>query len=239
DQVLELLNRTNRTERIARALAYASERINSANSWASFLGKNGKEFVLNKEVLRKSCQSKISEADERKQYVELYFPGTLDSIKKQIDQANYELEKENYEVCLSTASKAKAEVDVILSAFGVDAEQYNNLVERKLEIVKNKIAEQTSKGIFPILSYSYYEYANSLKDSDIFSAMLYSEYALELGNLDIYLKESYIEGPEIRKRALIDEKILGAFAVGIAVGVLAVFLFKKPVKLSLLYLRAT
>ncbi len=230
DQVLELLNRTNRTERIARALAYASERINSANSWASFLGKNGKEFVLNKEVLRKSCQSKISEADERKQYVELYFPGTLDSIKKQIDQANYELEKENYEVCLSTASKAKAEVDVILSAFGVDAEQYNNLVERKLEIVKNKIAEQTSKGIFPILSYSYYEYANSLKDSDIFSAMLYSEYALELGNLDIYLKESYIEGPEIRKRALIDEKILGAFAVGIAVGVLAVFLFKKPVK---------
>ena len=66
-QALEILNRTNRTERAARALAYARERVNSANSWASFLGKKGKAFNLNKEVLKKSCQNKISEADERKQ----------------------------------------------------------------------------------------------------------------------------------------------------------------------------
>ena len=128
EQSLEILNRTNKTERAARTMAYASERVNSAYSWAAFLGKNGKEFNLNKDVLKKSCQNKISEADERKQYVEIYFPSTLDNIKKEIDNANKELEKGSYELCFSMASKAKADVDVILNIFGVDSGQYNNIV---------------------------------------------------------------------------------------------------------------
>src|SRR3989338_123416 len=218
DQALETLNRTNKTERIARALAYADERVNSANSWASFLGKGGKSFNINKDVLKKACQSKISEADERKQYVELYLPNTLDSVKKGIDKANAELEKGNYELCLSTASKAKADVDIILSIFGVDEAQYRNIIERKLEIVKNNIAKEASKGIFPILGYSYYEYANSLKDTDLFSALLYSEYALELGNLDIYFKES--DGKP--KKINVDKKMLGIFFLGVFVGAVAV-----------------
>ncbi|MBS3096094.1 hypothetical protein J4480_01495 [Candidatus Woesearchaeota archaeon] len=214
EQALEILNRTNKTERAARTLAYADERINSAHSWATFMGKNGKVFNLNKDVLKKSCQNKISEADERQQYVELYFPGTLDSIKKSIGNANEELEKGNYELCLSTASRAKADVDIILSVFGVDNSQYKNIVERKLEIVKNNIARESAKGIFPILGYSYYEYANSLKDSDLFSALLYSEYALELGNLDIYFRESNGK----KKSIDIDGKLLGALLIGVLIG---------------------
>ena len=232
DQALETLNRTNKTERIARALAYADERVNSANSWASFLGKGGKSFNLNKDVLKKACQSKISEADERKQYVELYLPNTLDSVKKGIDKANAELEKGNYELCLSTASKAKADVDIILSIFGVDEAQYRNIIERKLEIVKNNIAKEASKGIFPILGYSYYEYANSLKDTDLFSALLYSEYALELGNLDIYFKESDGKGKSIGIK--IDKKLLGIFMLGVLVGIIAssFIIRRKNIKLS-------
>ncbi len=224
-QALEILNRTNKTERAARTLAYASERINSAYSWATFLGKKGKTFNLNKDVLKKSCQSKISEADERKQYVELYFPDSLDSIKKDIGRANAELEKGNYELCLSTASKAKADVDIILSVFGVDNSQFQNIVERKLEIVKNNIAKEASKGIFPILGYSYYEYANSLKDSDLLSALLYSEYALELGNLDIYFKET-----DKKKKSIdvnIDRNLLSIFLIGVLVGIIAVSLIKR------------
>ena len=232
DQALETLNRTNKTERIARALAYADERVNSANSWSSFLGKSGKSFNLNKDVLKKACQSKISEADERKQYVELYLPNTLDSVKKGIDKANAELEKGNYELCLSTASKAKADVDIILSIFGVDEAQYRNIIERKLEIVKNNIAKEASKGIFPILGYSYYEYANSLKDTDLFSALLYSEYALELGNLDIYFKESDGKGKSIGIK--IDKKLLGIFMLGVLVGIIAssFIIRRKNIKLS-------
>ena len=144
-------------------------------------------------------------------------------MKKGIDKANEELGKGNYELCLSMASKAKADVDIILSVFGVDNEQYSNIVDRKLEIVKNNIARQASKGIFPILGYSYYEYANSLKENDIFSALLYSEYALELGNLDIYFRES--DGK--KKGIAIDEDLLGMFLAGAAAGFIAAFLIKK------------
>ena len=230
NQALGILNATNKTERVARILAYASERINSAGSWATFLGKEGKAFNLNKDVLKKSCQSKISEADERKQYVELYFPSTLGSINSEIDKANSELQKGNYELCLSMASKAKADVDIILEVFGVDEAQYKNIAERKLEIVKNNIARQSAKGIFPILGYSYYEYANSLKDSDILSSLLYSEYALELGNLDIYFKEINNK----KSHFYVDKKLLGIFLAGVLLGFAAAFLVKvkttKPKK---------
>ena len=223
NQAIEILNKTNKTEKVASTLAYASERINSASSWATFLGKQGKTFNLNKDVLKKSCQNKISEADERKQYVELYLPNSLDNIKKEIDDAGAELEKGNYELCLSMASKAKADVDTILSVFGVDSSQYKNIVERKLEIVKNNIATEAAKGIFPILGYSYYEYANSLKESDVFSALLYSEYALEFGNLDIYFKESNGK----KKVINIDKNLLSVFLAGILVGVIAASLIRR------------
>jgi len=223
NHALETLNKTNSTEKIARDLAYASERIKSADSWATFLGKKGKAFILNNEVLKKACKTKISEADERKQYVELYLPNSLDNVKKEIEQANSELEKGNYEICLSTASKAKADVDVILGVFGVDSSQLKNIVERKLEIAKDNIARESAKGIFPILGYSYYEYANSLKENDLFSALLYSEYALELGNLDIYFKESNGK----KKGIEIDKNLVGIFLAGILVGILAASLIRK------------
>ena len=226
DDALELLESTNRTDSIARMLAYASERVNSAYSWATFLGKNGKEFVINNDILKKSCQSKISEAQERVQYVELYLPGALGGINEEIEKATGELKSGNYETCLSQASKAKADVDVILSLFGVDSEQYDDLLERKLDIVKNSIAEQTAKGVFPILSYSYYEYANSLKGTDISSALLYSEYALELSNLDIYFRES---SSQQGKKIKIDEKLLGIFLLGVMIGLASSYFIRTCV----------
>ncbi len=223
NQALEILNQGNKTERAVRSVAYASERINSAYSWATFLGKGGKAFNLNKDVLKKSCQNKISEADEREQYVELYFPNTLDKVKEGISKSNEELGKGNYELCLSEASKAKAEVDTVLSVFGVDGVQYRNIVDRKLDIVRDSIAKQSAKGIFPILGYSYYEYANSLKENDVYSALLYSEYALELGNLDIYFKES--NGGTKSLNA--DAGVLGTFLAGILVGLLAASFIRR------------
>ena len=227
EQALDMIEDTNRTERVARVLAYATERLNSALSWLAFMGKGGKEISLNDDVLKKSCQSKISEADERKQYVELYFPGTLEHVQEGIDKASNEFSRGNYELCLSTASRAKADVDVILSIFGVDSEQYENIIERKLDIVKNNIAEQSSKGVFPILSYSYYEYANSLKSSDIFSALIYSEYALELSDLDIYFKES---NGDKKNNLDIDKKMLVVLLIGILIGFAAATFVRKKRK---------
>ena len=51
------------------------------------------------------------------------------------------------------------------------------------------IAREQSKGVFPIAGYSYYEYAQSLKEDNIYSALLYAQYALELSKLDVYFEE--------------------------------------------------
>ena len=59
------------------------------------------------------------------------------------------------------------------------------------------MARTISKGAFPILGYSYYQYASSLRD-DPGIDLVYSEYALELSNLDMYFEEeSEFEGVSV------------------------------------------
>ncbi|HJN57243.1 MAG: S16 family serine protease [Candidatus Woesearchaeota archaeon] len=202
-------------------LAYSIERINSAESWSKFLSNTGKKFDLNSEVIKNTCKTKLSEVEERLQYVQLYFPQNLANTRKELEYAYLDLEENNYELCLFKASKAKANVDTILSVFGVSTDNINSIIDQKLNIVERNLVEETEKGIFPILGYSYFEYANSLKNSDPFSALLYSGYALELSNLDIYFK-SYngnINFPEIDKKlfvVLISGIILGIIIANIA-----------------------
>jgi len=205
------------------SLAYAIERFYSAKAWSEFFNNKGKKFDFNKEVLRSSCMTKIFEAEERYQYVMLFFPDVLADTKKEIDLAYSDMENEDYDLCLFKASKAKAESDIILSTLGVEEEHVDNLLDKKLEIVGRNIVETSKKGLFPIIGYSYYEYAKSLKDSDKYSALLYSEYALELSNLDIYFdnnKKTFMP--------YIDKRFFSAFVLGILIGLLlGLLLFRR------------
>jgi predicted S18 family serine protease len=111
-----------------------------------------------------------------------------------------DLEKGNYALCIFKASKAKANLDIVLSVFYVDEEQMKEILSQKLGIVKRNLIKETQKGIFPILGYSYYEYATVLEERDPYSALLYSEYALELSNLEVYFKEKSKIIEEIKYR---------------------------------------
>jgi hypothetical protein len=62
------------------------------------------------------------------------------------------------------------------------------------------------------LGYSYYEYAESLKEEQPFSALLYAEYSLELSNLDIYFKPKKFSLPQIRQEWIV------FFVSGIIIG---------------------
>jgi len=167
-------------------LANAIERTYSAFMWANFFGKGRKEFELDPESLKKICMEKITEAQERYQYVQIYFPDSLKETDKEISRALEDYENNEYELCLFKASKAKAEADIILNIYGADEEQLSNILEQKLNIVKKSIIRNQDK-YFPIVGYSYYEYSQEL---DKYSALIYSEYALELSNLNIYFKKS-------------------------------------------------
>ncbi len=206
-------------------LAYALERINSAYSWFFFFDSRGREFNLNKDILKSSCQDKISEAEERHEYVKLFLPTVLENAEKETGYAYSYMEKGDYELCLFKASKAKAEADIVLSVIGVEEDQLDNMLNQKLDIVKDNIIKEAEKGIFPILGYSYYEYAKTLKDNDRSSALLYSEYALELSNLDMYFEEK--EKAQLKK---IEENLVLVFVAGIFVGFIVGISFKKGSK---------
>ena len=48
-------------------------------------------------------------------------------------------------------------------------DQVAEILNQKLKIAKNAIIDQQEKGVFPIIGYSYYEYASSLADKDVAS----------------------------------------------------------------------
>src|SRR3989338_2923691 len=227
DRTLESLvsNQSMSAHSSRRNLAYANERLNSAYSWSKFFGNSGKKFNLDKEMVRQSCQNKISEVEERLQYVEFYLSGTMSSIKLELSDAYKDLGSGNYELCLFKASKLKADSDVVLSVFGVDESNYDSLLDRKITIAEEVLAKEASKGIFPVLGYSYYEYSKSLKNSNKMSALLYSEYASELGNLDIYFRE------ESNNFSIpIDKSLLLVFLSGAAIGFIASLLIRKKIR---------
>ncbi len=228
DFLNEILDGIEDKEKSLHDLAYAIERLNSAKSWATFLDNRGKEFNLNKEVLKASCKYRLAEAEERYQYVNLYYPTTLENTRKEINYAYIDLEKENYALCIFKASKAKANLDIVLSVLYAEEQQIKNILSQKLEIVKRNLIKETEKGIFPILGYSYYEYATVLEKEDTYSSLLYSEYALELSNLGVYFKEKTNIIEEIKRN--LNLKPAAILISGVFIGYMAAILIQKQKK---------
>jgi predicted S18 family serine protease len=207
----ELLGKNNTP--VSDNLAYAKERLFSAVTWSRFFHGEDERIVINVERLKQSCISKISEAEERYNYAKLLLPEGLAKTKEYINNAYIDLNNKNYILCLHSASKAKSESDVILSLLGVKEEFLKDVIDLKLQVARQALIKAQMKDVFPIIAYSYYEYANSLRDFDNFSALLFAEYALELSNLDIYFEEPTVVKVQEKTR-------LPQLAIGIIVGFL-------------------
>ncbi|MBD3163932.1 hypothetical protein GF323_01920 [Candidatus Woesearchaeota archaeon] len=215
ERLIEAISYTNisQNQSLDYAYAYANERLRSAYSWAEFFKHTGKELELDNENLKESCRQRIAEAEERLQYASIYIPFRLTSPKEELDKAYDDFNNGEYALCLFKASKSKAESNIILNTLGMDNDYIPELIDNKLKAARRIIFEAEQKNTFPILGYSYFEYANTLKETDRFSALLYAEYALELSNLDIYFKEKKplnLPRIEISKLAI----LLSGIAIG-------------------------
>jgi len=195
--------------------AYAMERLFSAQVWANFFGKGDQKLELKESQIKESCLNKVSEAEERFQYVNLLTPFTLEDTRKQLDLAYKDYENEDYELCLFKASKSKAELDVTLSALNVAEDAIPYLIDEKLKAAEEQIIEESDKGRFPILGYSYYLYSKDLKETNEISSLIYAELALELSNLWPYFKER-----QIYQEPSLDLKSIQIFLAGILIGIL-------------------
>lgn len=168
-------------------LAFAKERLYSALAWMHFFNMEGKNFLLSDDVLRATCYQKIAEGEERYEYAKLYLLGLdFENIKDRLDLSLKSLNEGDYYLCLSQASQAKAEASTILNSLGLTEDNLYSYLDAKVTAVEREIAENTVEGVFPILGYSYYQYAKTLEGEDPYASLLYYELALELSELAVY-----------------------------------------------------
>ncbi|MBI4016814.1 MAG: hypothetical protein HY363_03925 [Candidatus Aenigmarchaeota archaeon] len=196
-----------------RLLSYSEERLISAKAWSAFFNLSGNSLRLTPEALLKTCVSKVAEAEERYNYVISVLPDSLKETRRALDRAYLEYSNESYISCIGSASKAKAEADVVMGLLGVGDDRLNDILDIKLEIVKQQLLRAQEEGVFPIIGYSYYEYAQSLAPVDVSSALLFSEYALELSDLGVYFEKP-------QKQQIVSLKIdLFSIGLGLLAGV--------------------
>ncbi len=185
-------------------LAYAQERLTSATSWSVFFGIPGKQVELDPAYLRRACLAKIGEAEERISYVGLYSDALAATPRDTLADA-YRLSDTEPVLCIFIASKAKAQANLVSSALFIDESNIAGLLQEKLHAGDIVIRKQARKGFFPLLGYSYAQYAQDLSAQQPLSALTFSEYSLELSNLDLYfpqrtgyrLSPAVLEGVEL------------------------------------------
>ncbi len=200
-------------------LAYAVERYFSAVYWSEFFKMKGEPMELDKEYLKQACYKKLSEAEERINYAALYIPFALEDAQNDIKQAYAFAIKENYKMCLFEASFAKAESNLLLSTISIGTDQVEELANEKLRAARKVIIKEQSREFFPIMGYSYYQYASSLKEhGEPILSLIFAEYSLELSNIEIYFPKKEFKLPYINYYLL----VFGAavFLFGVTIGII-------------------
>ncbi len=212
-------------------LSYSEERYFSAVAWAKFFSMNGKVLQLDQEHIRQSCIQKILEADERYQYIGLFIgEHNLEAIAKKILSAREASQKSEYELCLMKAIQAKGDSNVVLSTLGLQRNELTGVLESKNRAVARVLAENTAEGKFPILGYSYFQYANSLKEQEPITALFYLEYALEMGDLSLYFPEEKTIPQTLSEKISLNPQWVGGFITGVIVALILMQIKSKKFK---------
>jgi len=193
------------------------------------------ESLADKDSIKNVCLSKIKEANVVYSYLTKFADARqFDSVKESIVKAESQVEENNYEMCTFLASNANANMNIIMTVLYSD-DNIDEIIALKLESAKESIFRLQNKGVFPILGYNYYEYANSLREEDKQSALMYAEYAIEMSNLDIYFEKDMAHFDFEMRKINWTYNTTTMFASGIILGLLVGIFFgyyrkKKRIK---------
>ena len=220
----EVENETTKND-IAETLAYSEERFFSAISWMEFFSMNGKKIIVDEVILENSCNSKILEAEDRIQYVGLFLGDNLMyGIRDKVNRAKRARDSGEFDLCLITAAQAKGDANAVISSFGFNDDTFMEVISSKHQAVTRVIAENSQEETFPILGYSYYQYAGSMNEDQKYNALVYLEYALEMSDLSIYFPEEEGEFEKFSQKVNhIDDKWF-FLVIGLILGGVVVYL---------------
>ncbi len=169
---------------IALSSSYAFARVDSSVSWMNFKDFDYNSKKISFSSLKEGCVQKLNEASSLLEYVNY----VLGFKPVSLDEAYDAFYNDEFDVCIYKASLVKAKLDLILSSAGLDYDNLNLLFDAKNNSAFSILSVQSHKGSFPVMGYSYYEYAQSLgkSNSSIVNSLLYLEDSIELSGLDIY-----------------------------------------------------
>jgi len=176
------------------------------------------------------------EAQERLAYLELVIPVQFNELHDKIDTASNLAKEKEYDLCIYSASQAKAGADLMLNTAFLSDVEIDDYLKDKFQIVNEVLANELTHNVFPIAGLSYLEYAKSLQATDKSSALLYLEYAVELGKLSMYFPKEkkinsyrfYFNDPETMNFVLFVSAIISIFALTIFF--IFVIIFRKNKK---------
>ncbi|MBN1274824.1 hypothetical protein JXA12_00820 [Candidatus Woesearchaeota archaeon] len=200
------------------SLAYAMERYRSAIIWSNFFQLPGEPIALEESHLRSACEAKLAEVEERKSYIDALFGPLLAMDEASVKDAYAMYRDGDYALCLSEASMAKAQIDTVISSISMDEDDLDMLVGEKLRAAERVLSRESSQGRFPVMGYSYYEYASSLREEDPYTATLFSSYALELADLSMYFPSRPSWSSRLRMA------LSSPFMIGFIAGMLVAFI---------------
>ncbi|MFT4344150.1 MAG: S16 family serine protease [Candidatus Woesearchaeota archaeon] len=212
--------------------AMAIERLFTTSQWTKFFNITSEGIQLDNAILENSCQSIITSTQERIQYAHIYLPNRFDEQNDRLIELR---RADDPAFCIAEATQIRANVNAVVSVIGLREDGLKELIQRKLVKAREVISEETNANRFPIMGYSYYEYARALLDADdvSYSALLYAEYALELSAFEIYMASAG-EPARLHQRSMnriiIGQVVLALciLIIGIIIGVhIALFGIKK------------
>jgi len=185
--------------------AFAYERIQTAKFWASLGERYAKGDVIERESLKETARDYLDNSRLIITYITSMFGEVnLQELINLMNEGEGYYQDGKYSAAIFSAMEARIQAEIILDTLGIDNETIlMDKLQRMKEDAKVAIAQAQKEGIYPILSFSYYEFAQSYENQggldNIQTAMMFYQYAKETSTvfLETTSPPNIIEEPSI------------------------------------------
>lgn len=185
--------------------AFAYERIQTAKFWASLGERYAKGDVIERESLKETARDYLDNSRLIITYITSMFGEVnLQELINLMNEGEGYYQDGKYSAAIFSAMEARIQAEIILDTLGIDNETIlMDKLQRMKEDAKVAIAQAQKEGIYPILSFSYYEFAQSYENQggldNIQTAMMFYQYAKETSTvfLETTSPPKIIEEPPI------------------------------------------
>lgn len=169
------------------SLASAIERFNTARTWFDTTTSLSDDvsIIFDSSKLDGLASERFSQATSAFTYASTVADSlSLSEISLVLDNALSALNSEYYVRSIFESLQVVSDSNLIMEIRDLSGDSLNDLYNRKRDNVVNVIAREKVKGSLPILSISYYAYAEDFFESgDVFNALRYINYAYHYSGL--------------------------------------------------------